>query len=340
MPFKILSIDGGGLRGIIPLLILNKIEQITSKSIADIFDLIAGTSTGGLVASALALKRENKPNESKFTVQEVIDLYKNNAINIFPPRTGRFLQLKDYVYPKYDSSGLEKTFNAILGEKKLNDCRKPILITSYDFRSYQPLYFTSRFVNPTSNDYHIQKNFYLKDICRATSAAPTYFPPFSFNFLAFANEQPLRMDCIDGGIFLNNPSLAALVEVLSNSNDTLYKNVSEEANYPFNDVYVLSLGTGIVNQIKSESFKATKWGEAKWAKPLITAMMQANGQAVEYQMKILSKSNHVRINPNLEKHTEFDDSSESAFKYWTEETLSQVINNSIVWDEVKRILDA
>jgi patatin-like phospholipase/acyl hydrolase len=228
--FRILSIDGGGLRGVIPVTILKKVEAITGKRIFESFDLIAGTSTGGLITSAVSLRSANDPSHPMYTLDDIMNVYINRGKEIFPargPLTNSIDKVKDLLEPKYGTEGIEKVFKDMVKDYRMTDALTNILVSSYDLTNNIPLFFKSRAAktNPA-------QNALLYDICRATSAGPTYLPSYEFNYPA-EGEKPNR-NCIDGGVFVNNPSLAALSEFSkyfkyyqpdATENDIDYKNV-------------------------------------------------------------------------------------------------------------------
>ena len=175
---RILSIDGGGIRGIIPGQILVALEEKLRKKvkdpdarIADYFDLIAGTSTGGILACAHLCPDPKKPSRPKFDAQQVVGLYLERGDEIFSiPTFHKLKTLNGTSDEKYPSAELEDALNDYFGETKLSQLLKPCLITSYDIKRRQGHFFTQRDAirNPGWD-------YYIKDVSRATSAAPTFF---------------------------------------------------------------------------------------------------------------------------------------------------------------------
>lgn len=332
MPFRILSIDGGGLRGIIPIIILEHLLKITNKpTIADSFDLIAGTSTGGIIACGLSLKSNGT---NVFNIEQIKEIYTTHGIDIFPKPSFFNWNLRS---PKYGVSGLEKTLEKYFKQYTLQDCKTPILISAYDVNNYDTFYYSSRFVNPTSTGSMRNTQFKVADICRSTSAAPTYFPSHYFSYL---NHQQTLTKCnlIDGGVFVNNPSLAALSEVLEHSTDPIYcKNQSKKID--LNDVYILSLGTGIGAKNISEE-EGKKWGKLNWAPKLFDIMMQGNSQSVHNQLNvIMNKDNYLRLNVMLpEKTSELDDTKAETRDKLIQEVYRNIINNNVALNEINRFV--
>jgi len=326
MKFNILSIDGGGLRGLVPLIMLERVLQLAGKtSVSECFDLIAGTSTGGIIACALSLKDKN--GEHTYTIESIKDLYINNGSKIFNKETSSVIP---YFYPKYRTDGFYQVLGEFFKDYKLSDCKTPLLISAYEISSFKPYYYVSRSLNPTSNYEKERINFNLTEICKSTSAAPTYFPSHHFTVLDNQNQSQSTLHHIDGGVFINNPSLAALTEVLSNSNDSFYKKLNKAA-IELNNIHVLSLGTGFSAKSISEK-QGRKWGQIKWAKNLFDIMMQGNSQEVHNQIKaILKKENYLRLNILLDKESsEMDDSTKL-----TRETIIKLINKNIINNQME-----
>lgn len=255
---KILSIDGGGIRGIIPALLLAEIERVTNKKIYELFDFFAGTSTGGILTLLL-----NRPNP--ISASELVGLYDgNDGKEIFKKN---FLTPLNYIFkgPKYSENGIDSVLSAKLEDFCLKDALKPVLITSYETESRNATFFCN---------YDIRyQNLHLKDIAEATSAAPTYFEPKNIqNYGTF----------IDGGIAANNPAMCAYVEVL--------KLLRKQGIDPDSKkIMIVSLGTGTATN--SYCYNEMKhWTPIDWIKgPLISSIFDANSNTVEYQLKQILK---------------------------------------------------
>lgn len=313
---RILSIDGGGLRGVIPLQVIEYIEEITGRQIHELFDVIAGTSTGGLLACALLVEDRESivAGSRKYSIQQIRDIYQKHGKDIFPAPS--FLDnFRSYYRPKFDPTPLERTLATYFGELRIMDCLRPLFITSFDLKRNNPVYFTTREANlePTSNTL-------LKEVCRATSAAPTYFPPHQLNY------DRERLHCIDGGIFMNNPSLGVLSEVLANADSKYYQ---VEFIRGLHQIHLLSISTGTSTETLDLS-KIYRWGKAQWARPVIDLAMSGPVGTVHDHLNVLfqlynRKSNYHRVIINLDDdRTEMTDSSEKSLTYWMEAADSQV----------------
>ncbi|MCB0502994.1 MAG: patatin-like phospholipase family protein [Bacteroidetes bacterium] len=294
---KILSIDGGGIKGIIPCMILQKIEELTGKPISALFDLIAGTSTGGILALGLTASNEN--GEALYSAEQLLALYKDKGSKIFP--THRMQNIKAVIKPKYTVNGLEKLLNEYFADRQLSNVLTDVLITSYDIAERKPFYFISRLAKT-----HPNENFLVKDIARCTSAAPTYFKPNHIEELSSMNGM------IDGGVFANNPSVLAYTE--AKELYALRQIEQEEEMEVYNPIatpnaddlpfFMLSLGTG--NHTRPITYKETQnWGQLKWIQPLIDILMQGVSASVHYEMEYImppfdmNQKRYIRINPEI-----------------------------------------
>ena len=171
---RILSIDGGGIRGIIPALILQRIEERTGKQVSEMFHMIAGTSTGGILACTLTASGvDGKPHPAA----DIADLYRKRGSEIFNSSFWHgFGSLGGIVDEKYESKNLERILKKYLGATKLSDIAQDLLITTYNIKTRQPFFFKSwkaRGEKLRTGETEQDRNFLLRDVARATSAAPT-----------------------------------------------------------------------------------------------------------------------------------------------------------------------
>jgi patatin-like phospholipase/acyl hydrolase len=299
---RILSLDGGGIRGIIPgqiLVILEeKIKVKTGNEnarIADYFDLIAGTSTGGILACALLCPDPENPVRPRFTAQEVVNLYLERGDEIFSiPFFHKIRSGSGTLDEKYPTDELEKALDDYFNGLKLSQLLKPCLITSYDIQRRQGHFFTSHdAIGKEGWDY------YVKDVARATSAAPTYFDCAEIKSLT-----EISYPLIDGGVFVNNPAICAYAEVHNK-----FKVAAER-------MALLSIGTGF--EKKSYNYdKAKDWGLIGWIRPLLSIMMSGVSEVVDYQLRqvfssVKAQSQYLRINTEFPNNVDpdMDDASQ------------------------------
>ncbi|CAM4083843.1 CBASS cGAMP-activated phospholipase [Gillisia hiemivivida] len=265
--FKILSIDGGGIRGVYPARFLSELEADLGGHLADHFDLICGTSTGGILALALALK---------IPAKEAQNLYVENRKSIFSKPlifNGRFgVRRAKYSNNNLENLVREKFSESFNGKTPLiNDLKTRVCITGYDLINAKPKVFKT----PHKESYHIDKHIPAYQIAMATAAAPTYFDPYSNNYENDKGEKREFFMRIDGGVFANNPSLIGLTEA----------HCALGVNYE--DIELYSIGTGYTtyNETRSKILFGTfnkAFGKIYWMSKIriIDLMMQAQAQHV------------------------------------------------------------
>lgn len=280
---SILSIDGGGIRGIIPAAFLVDIEKRTGKPICELFDLIAGTSTGGILAAALTVPdARGKP---KLTAKQAHAAYFEHGPQVFQKSMVRMVaSLGGLIRPIYSPNALDMMLETYLGDARLHSTLTEILVTAYDMTSDTPWFFKTSFAE---NHRDPVDDPLLTQVVRATTAVPTYFPPLS-----------MEGHCmIDGGVFAANPTLCAYAQAR-----VLYPQEEE--------FLVVSLGTGV--EVLSRSCdEVQNWGIAKWAVPIIGIALNSSNATVNYQMQALSQDrNYIRFQVPLDQNsTAMDDAS-------------------------------
>ena len=293
-PFKVLAIDGGGIRGIIPALILVAIEQRTQRAISDVFDMLAGTSTGGIIA--LGLTKPGAGGRPDKSATDIVGLYETQGMNIFPHSLRQVLHVEALAGSKYPADGIESTLQRYFGDVRLKDALKPVIVPSYDVEKQTPIFFKSERARENA-----AADFYMREVARATSAAPTYFPPEKIN-----TADPLQYYAlIDGGVIANNPAMCAYAEAI-------------KMGHP--EVLMVSLGTGeLRHPIKYGD--AARWGQLEWAQPIIDIALQGSSETVDYQLQqVLSVDGasqaYFRFQLELTQDaTNMDDASDANIKH-------------------------
>jgi patatin-like phospholipase/acyl hydrolase len=265
---RILSIDGGGVRGLIPAVILAKLEEVAQRSAAELFDLVAGTSTGALIA--LGTVRPGEPRRA----ERILQLYTDRAAGIFGKKQHRLLPRKPLPFSPYDSQALSGSLDDLLGESLLSESTVPLLVPAYDLRRRRPYWFRSWAARDSRHD------FLMRDVGLAACAAPTYFRPHR---VTPTDERTAGFVFCDGGIFANNPSLEA------------WKTALEL--FPGREVLVVSLGTGDLTSggAKDEA----DWNAFDWAKHGLDTLFDANSGYVDHVMKRALADRYVRVQPKL-----------------------------------------
>jgi patatin-like phospholipase/acyl hydrolase len=319
--------DGGGLRGIVPVLILQKIEAITGKKIQDMFHLFAGTSTGGLIACALSVSDDG--TKPLYNLQDIANMYIQHGKEIFPPAQKGILNLVGKVEslfePNFSPNGLDNILTQMFAQRTMKNCMVPIMACSYDLKNNEPVFFKSRYTDKNYADAT------LHDVCRATSAAPTYFPAFEMNY-----DCKDRV-CIDGGVYINNPGMAAVSEISKFGNDPYYKTSPD---FSFKDIFVLSLGTGTYKFDMSKP-RYAHGGLMSWATHISDVMMQSVNASTVYECKeMLEKEQYYRVTIDIAdaKYSDMSDSSDATRQYLIDQVNAQVNNNAGVISELTAFL--
>lgn len=292
---KILCIDGGGIRGIVPAILLRtleeKLQRLTKNPharLSNFFDFMAGTSTGGILTCLYLTPSDSPDKFSKYSAAEAANLYIEHGGTIFDiPVWKKLESVGGLTDEKFDATALEKLLKKYFGMQKLSKLVKPCLITSYDLKRRRLHLFTQADAQHGGDGY----DFYLKDVCRATSAAPTYFEP---NLVYSLSRTPYPL--VDGGVVVNNPAMCAYSEV----RNALPANGKEKVTA--SDMFILSFGTGSLEK-PYEYEKAKNWGIVSWVSPVIDIMMSGSNEVTHhYLSKIFDAVNcsdqYVRITPS------------------------------------------
>lgn len=267
---KILSIDGGGIRGLIPALVLAEIEGRTGKPVAQCFDLIAGTSTGGLLA--LGFAKDDGQGKPKYSASDLAAIYQTRGKEIFSRSLWKGVSsVGGFADELYSHKGLERLLEEYFDDDILGAGLVDTLITTYDIVKRTPLFLKSW------RDEH--RAVQMKHAARATSAAPTYFEPA---LIPVGNETAAL---IDGGVFINSPAVSAYAEAI--------RIFPKEK-----DFFVLSLGTGELNR-EIKYAEAKDWGKAGWLVPLLGCVFDGVADAADYQMHMFLGDNYLRLQTEL-----------------------------------------
>ncbi|KAJ6960678.1 patatin-like protein 2 [Populus alba x Populus x berolinensis] len=270
--------------------------------LADYFDVISGTSTGGLVTAMLAAP--NKQNRPLFAAKDINDFYLENCPKIFhQDRCSPFASAANLVKtlrgPKYDGKFLHSIVKEKLVDTWLHQTLTNIVIPTFDIKRLQPTIFSTYNVNNNPST-----DALLSDICIGTSAAPTYLPAHYFE-TKDPSGKVRDFNLIDGGVAANNPTLVAISEVSKAINqegpDSYRMNPMEYGRF-----LVLSLGTGTAkSEEKYDAEEAAKWGLLGWltsdhSTPLVDVFTQASADMVDFHISTVfqalnSEENYLRI---------------------------------------------
>lgn len=280
--FRILCVDGGGIRGLLSVLIVSELERKLQQRdgddarLADYFHLFSGTSTGGLIALALTAPQ-------RIEAKELAAFYASDGPKIFHRSPGQTLKtLGGFIGSKYASTGLRKAVERHLGSAKLSEATRDVLVTSYDMTNREPFFF-KRWRALESKD----RDAAIVDAALATSAAPTYFPSYEVDGRAL----------VDGGVFAANPAVAAIAEALGRNEDV-------PSELEPHDLLVVSVGTGRF-EMGFKQAEVSRWGMLGWLlgggeHPILTAMLGGSSDGTDYWAHMLL--NHRPGKPRPKPH--------------------------------------
>lgn len=276
----VLAIDGGGIRGMIPAAFLNRLEHQTGHCASDLFDYIAGTSTGGILALGLGLKR---PGTSRpYSAEDLMSLYTAEGGHIFSRSFFHTIgALGSLNGPKYPEDGVDEVLKKYFAGMHLGDAKTNVLVTAYEIERRCPFFFRSW--QAQAADTSASHEFEAWQVARSTSAAPTFFPPHKAQA---ADGRTYAL--IDGGMYANNPALCAWVEARDR--------------HPDADILIVSLGTG--NENKPVSYDdARNWGLAGWAPHLIDIIFDGVSDTVDVELDEMlntgGQHNHFRFQADI-----------------------------------------
>lgn len=310
-PVRILSIDGGGIRGIIPLKILEYIEKETKKPIHQLFNVIGGTSTGGIIA--LGLNSFKPKTNEVYKAHELMNFYTNDAKKLFSYRWESF---GGWLLSSYRARNIENYLKNKFGDTTLltqlptTAQDRIVIVYSYDLTNNEPFEFC--------NDPKIGNDGLVWQAARSTSAAPTFFPAFEFKDPNETDENKPRV-LIDGGVFINNPALNLLLEARR-----------KYSQYKQQEQLLVSIGTGDFNPYK-EHFKWS--GKLGWAGSIfgVTSMAtssETDGQVTELleyfdprpgyneeELEQWTKKRYYRFQKPFEKDVPMDGISRKQIKH-------------------------
>lgn len=310
MPFYILSLTGGGYRGLFTAEILAKLEERAGRPIWECFDLIAGTSIGGIIAIGLAMGKTAKQIKEEFIARGEM---------IFPPeplkkgRLKKFLELKARLdKPKYDGSALRAAVDEIVGKNVLRDARTRLLIPAVNMTSGTVQMFK------TPHDPKVLDDQFLlaADVAMATSAAPFIFPLAKIKNSYFA----------DGGLAANAPDACAIHEAI------------HYAGQHSQDIRVLSIGTTITNFGLPTSL-GSEFGIKQWLtnQRLLNTVFCVQQQLVDFMVSHNLKERYLRIDevPSTEHGSDIGldlatKHSRETLQGLAQQAFKKIVNQSLI----------
>ncbi|KAG0523982.1 hypothetical protein BDA96_07G170300 [Sorghum bicolor] len=302
----VLSIDGGGVRGIIPATILafleEKLQELDGPDarIADYFDVVAGTSTGGLLTAMLTAPDQN--GRPLFDAKNLAQFYIDHSPKIFPQKNWILSKIASTLRmvrgPKYDGKYLHSLLRQYLGDMRLDKALTNVVIPTFDIAFLQPTIFSSFELK-----HRPSKNALLADITISTSAAPTFFPAHYFE-TKDEDGKTRAFNLVDGGLAANNPTLCAMSQV---TQDII---LGDDDFFPvkptdYGKFMVISVGCGSNRDQRYSAKAAAKWGIFNWLikdgnAPIIDMFNSASADMVDINLCVLfralrSSQNYLRI---------------------------------------------
>ena len=272
--YHVLALDGGGIRGLLTARLLERLETEV-PGFLDSVDLIAGTSTGGILALGLAAGRSPR---------EIGDLYRDRGAEIFPRDLGDALGDVDrLVVADYPNKPLHEVLLETFGDATLGELGKNVLVSSFDLdcgvaddgsqRSWKAKFFQNFEDDPGDRDELVA------DVAMRTSAAPTFFPTYQ--------------GYVDGGVVAGNPAMCALAQALD----------ERAANQSVSHVSLLSLGTGLNPHFVEGDHN---WGLVEWAPNLVGIMLGGAAGLADFQCRQILGRRYHRLDPVLPEEIGLD----------------------------------
>lgn len=298
----ILSIDGGGIRGIIPASIIAEIEKRTGEKIYKLFDLISGTSFSSIIASMSVCS-----SPLGLWGEEIIGLIESQSEDFFKrKKTKVFSRFLHPFQTQYEEASLYKAIDNIIGNCELKDALTELIIPSYDLIAKQPYIFKRNKAIKKSID-----NFKLSDILKATTANPAFFKPYPLNDKLI----------IDGSIYANNPSMCSLTEAINLM--------------PFRGFFLLSLGCGV----SDSTIDINKEPRFLSSGEILSAAVDGINKTVDYEMsQVLNLKSYYRLQPYLNKSVPASDFSKDSIAYLKKAAQDYIKENHNLIDNICEVL--
>lgn len=329
MKVRILACDGGGVRGIIPAVVLEYIEEqiiIITKNpkarLSDFLDFGAGTSTGSIISAMVMTP--NECGRPAYKMSDVIQAYFDLADVVFKKNFWRNLKTIWGVFgPKYDTKNIDSELLKKFNHWRLEDLLLPCAFTGYDTAKRRPNIYTNK------DDKEKYGRYFVKDVIRGSTSIPSIFKPAYFRDGVDINT------IVDGGVFANNPSMVAYVEVTKTEELLSAHKVINPTNMMF-----LSFGTGQGTLTDYPYKKVKKWGMLKWFFPILNILLQGVGDVTTYEMAKLfeaydSSDNFIRINPPIVLgSTDGEDGSAENMKNLHQDATNYVTANKTMLKEI------
>lgn len=259
---RVLCLDGGGIRGVITAVFLTELTKRSGQPITALFDHIAGTSTGSILAALLTAPDPADSTKSRYTADEVLEGYLTVAKGIFALKGLReHVHAANLFVPKYHNDAFNEVLSTAIGDSYISESILDLTIPAYSITERDAHLFSSR-----DAKIHASHDYKLWEVARASSAAPTYFEPH----LIANRTGDKSFALIDGGVVANNPGMCAFADV--------------ERHGESQDIVMVSVGTGTAK--KEFAWPGVQhWGVAQWARPILSLLMDASSQAIHFELR-------------------------------------------------------
>lgn len=322
----LLSLDGGGIRGIIHAHVLSRIEELFQKRSSKIFSAVSGASTGALVGIGIGIPDPKNPGKPLYSAQDILSLYLNERENMFEKRSlaKRIASVKGLLGPRYAVKKMEQTLQQYFGSNRLSDLVIPTFVPAVEvLKQKGAMVFSSLKARAKPH-----RDYKVWEISRAAIAAPSFFESKELLEDATGQDQDTILNFWDGGLFAHNPSEIAFIEAQRVFPDT-----------SIDDFILVSIGTG--EDKFSLSQEATRnMGYANGGAEIFKTTMSSQNAWVEKKMKKLLGQNYIRLQVNLDAEGVFMDDLSAAYLeklYFATETMldqnqQKILTLKDVWD--------
>jgi len=311
---RVLSVDGGGVKGLLPLHLLKALEEQSGRPISQLFDFMVGTSTGGIIVSGLATPGEN--GTPKWSAEDLIVQYQALSKSaFFVPWPHRVLTVNGFVGAKLESDRLDLILREHYGDVRMSQLLTAVTIPSFDLEDNEPELFRSRALAGSG-----LMDYWASDVISGITAAPVYFRPAKLSDVTGGRPRTIS----DASIFENNPVLLGLHEAL--------------ALYPNHRSVVVSIGTGNPRGF-TEAYTARYWGVFQWAKVLLPVAFKGHSVISDWNMRRLQSS----PNSPVLAYYRFNQDLDSSVNHWFFTDLEQMkqlnVMGAVMVDSNQEALD-
>lgn len=314
-PLRILAVDGGGIRGMIPAMVLDHLEQLTGRPCCELFDLVAGTSTGAICALGLAVPAAPRSRQPRYSGADLVSLYRDEGPVVFGRRWHRrlpgFRFMGDLAGPKYPATGIEAVLQRRFShgdgtDVMLSEVLVDAIVPTYDIAVRAPYFFKRTKARQDPND-----DAPVWQVTRAAAAAPSFFPP------ALVEPGRGRRVLVDGGVVANNPAMCAYIEAL-------------KAPHRRPEAILVSLGTG--EHPRPIGYReASDWGVAGWSEQVMGVLLDGESDAVDHQVRhLMTPGRYYRFQTRLLSASDAMDDTSAANLQALERSAHQLVAEHVV----------